>query len=187
MIFVLLYMFYSLFFGSRKQCWLNCIESQAYNYRCRLPGVRSDTAYPPRSPPKPCESVEDYLAQWDVLLASEKPTLTRGNLTRIVPDTYQRWNQSQAAFKRCQSECWNPCSTIDYQYVVSEQVIQKAFAVTNPTERLIAEFRLMFASPVVKVTQQQPAYDVHQLIGELGGSWGLFLGLSLANIIDYLR
>jgi hypothetical protein len=49
-----------------------------------------------------------------------------------------------------------------------------------------AGFSLSAVSQHVKVIEQQKAYDFHQFLGELGGSWGLFLGLSLVNLLDYL-
>ena len=39
------------------------------------------------------------------------------------------------------------------------------------------------AKGTLKVIEQAYAYDSHQLIGELGGTWGLFLGLSLLDIL----
>ena len=39
----------------------------------------------------------------------------------------------------------------------------------------------------VKVIVQQYAYGVSELIGELLRSWGLFLGLSLASVLQMLE
>jgi hypothetical protein len=39
----------------------------------------------------------------------------------------------------------------------------------------------------VRVFKQQHAYDIWALVGEIGGTWGLFLGLSALSVLEYLE
>ena len=49
-----------------------------------------------------------------------------------------------------------------------------------------AEVVLMLGSPYIQVVEDQEAYDLQSLIGEVGGTLGLMLGLSFLSIVDLL-
>ena len=46
---------------------------------------------------------------------------------------------------------------------------------------------IIMMTSTVKTTKQFYSYDLGQLIGELGGSWGLFLGASLITMLELVE
>lgn len=88
--------------------------------------------------------------------------------------------------------CPTPCIQTTFNYhVVRETTPNISFEGTHSfrvdeitvRSRLGLKMRSAFAT----IVKQQTAYDLHQLLGEVGGSWGLFLGASVMTIVDMLR
>ncbi len=114
-----------------------------------------------------------------------------------TPDDYSLWfNHSwldpttRDIFKACDGSCLRSCTRMQYEWTdmsgrstsgdpdarnltdIWEEAMPRSFYITLDTSK-----------PTFKVIEQQFAYDSHQLLGELGGTWGLFLGLSLLDIL----
>jgi hypothetical protein len=47
--------------------------------------------------------------------------------------------------------------------------------------------RLTMATSKIRVFTQTYAYGIWQLVGEVGGTWGLFLGLSAITVLNSLE
>ena len=50
-----------------------------------------------------------------------------------------------------------------------------------------SELKIQLESPNVQTIKDQVAYDLQSLIGEVGGTLGLFLGLSTMSFIDFIE
>ena len=50
-----------------------------------------------------------------------------------------------------------------------------------------AKLRIQLSNPDVQVIQDQFVYDTQSLIGEVGGTMGIFLGLSCLSILDLIK
>ena len=50
-----------------------------------------------------------------------------------------------------------------------------------------SNLKIQLESPNVQTIKDQVAYDLQSLIGEVGGTLGLFLGLSTMSFIDFIE
>ena len=58
---------------------------------------------------------------------------------------------------------------------------------TNGVEVENPLIELVFASPIVEYNIDSISYDLQSLIGEIGGTLGLTLGLSLYSLLDLVE
>ena len=59
--------------------------------------------------------------------------------------------------------------------------ITKGVEIGNPL------IELVFASPIVEYNIDSISYDLQSLIGEIGGTLGLTLGLSIYSLLDLIE
>jgi hypothetical protein len=150
---------------------------------CRLPVYRNLSAYTAvkkmRSfnsayfdQPPVCTSAEDYAALRDA--ASE---LLSGNALAVKIE--------DVAKEQCPQLCTKLGYTVQFGVpAVNEKPQKEAFYFDFAHS---CSWEVIMTTDTVKVTTQFYAYDVGNLIGELGGSWGLFLGFSLITLFDLVE
>jgi hypothetical protein len=122
--------------------------------------------------PPVCTSAEDYKALRNAsidLLSGWAPSLR-------IEDT---------AKEQCPQLCTKLSYTVQSVAPSGSDKPQKAAFYFDPTH--ICSWKVVMMTETVKVTKQFYAYDVGNLIGELGGSWGLFLGFSLITLFDLVE
>ena len=61
-----------------------------------------------------------------------------------------------------------------------------AMVIILETSDLFWTWDIVLATTLVRTTTQYFSYDLNQLLAELGGSWGLFLGASLVTIFEFV-
>jgi hypothetical protein len=106
------------------------------------------------------------------------------------------------AYKRCRSECPTSCTQYFYTWqddtgkyadrLADDELMDRMKAANKTASRLlstpgfVADFHVeMFAtSPNAVVIRDKLGYGFHQYFCELGGTWGLFLGLSFVNLMN---
>jgi hypothetical protein len=102
----------------------------------------------------------------------------------------------QRGFERAvRRQCPPVCTTLKYNVVVKERQHPKIsnIKVVNDFETFFAagahmvEWRLALMTSTVTTVTQYFSYEMSQFLGELGGSWGLFLGASLLSILDMVQ
>jgi hypothetical protein len=100
----------------------------------------------------------------------------------------------EPTIKLCENACLRPCTTVQYN--------TKAVVTTDGSTKLPnglpkgygewpssmwTTVKIEVLDRFVRTTTQQYAYGVKELVGELGGSWGLFLGLSFVSVLQMIE
>jgi hypothetical protein len=146
---------------------------------CRIPGYRNKTTSPSFTPngqePEVCQTGAQYRALW------RGPQL----------DWYKAGKQT---YDECAALCPQPCVRLEYEgkdvtnaEAAAENVMTNLTDVLNDFKRRESVIRFLVRTPYVKVIEQQYAFGFHQLVGELGGTWGLFLGLSILSVLNFVE
>jgi hypothetical protein len=113
------------------------------------------------------------------------------NYTQAMLNSYRR-NATDSLVASC---CPNKCadSQYDYRVVVSEdtsQAMQSHFDLSdNLTKSRMFTGRvvLYWRTGNVEVIEDQYSYGFTQFVGELGGTWGLFLGVSIISVLELIE
>jgi hypothetical protein len=116
--------------------------------------------------PPVCTSANDYSA----LVMAVSKLLSGG--TRSVEDI-------------AKEQCPQLCTKVHYEVelgVPGTDKPQKTAFYFEDTH--VCSWEVVMTTETVRVMRQFYAYDVGNLIGELGGSWGLFLGASFITLFD---
>jgi hypothetical protein len=146
---------------------------------CRIPGYRNRTVTSPeftfngQDEPEVCQTGAHYRA------------------LRTSLD----WSRTaQRTYEQCTALCPRPCVRLQYEGKDVTNAEDAAASVTTNFTNVWTDFRrretvlrFVVKSPYVKVVEQQYAFGLHQLIGELGGTWGLFLGLSILSVLNVIE
>jgi hypothetical protein len=162
------------------KCRRNCFESRFLKHVCRIPGYRNRTVSPEFSSngqePEVCRTAAHYRALKSSL------------------DWSRAAARAQGAYDECAALCPRPCVRLQYEGKDVTNAEDAAASVTTNFTNVWTDFRrretvlrFVVKSPYVKVVEQQYAFGLHQLIGELGGTWGLFLGLSILSVLNVIE
>ena len=159
------------------QCRRNCFEARFMKPVCRIPGYRNRTVFP------------GFTAN------GQEPEVCRtGPHYRALKDRLDWSRAGQSIYDDCTALCPKPCVRLQYEGKdVTNAEAAAASVMTNFTNawndfrRRDSVLKFVVKSPYVKVIEQQYAFGMHQLIGELGGTWGLFLGLSILSVLNFLE
>jgi hypothetical protein len=108
----------------------------------------------------------------------------------------------QGLLRDLRSQCPNSCQSTFYKLKVKTEPIIDPVALPAPNNTLTAsvndiqgefspvyQLNVYLQSDQIKYTQQLQAYDMNQLLSDIGGIWGLFTGsslLTLLYLLDYL-
>jgi hypothetical protein len=119
-----------------------------------------------------------------------------GNASQELTSTaYLLWrsNEARNTLDSCYSRCGTPCETWTYQ--LQQKVIANPEGVNvivrNYTDQLLNNFEystwvlINTLKSEIKVYEEQLAFGWNQLVGEIGGTWGLYLGLSFGSIFYF--
>jgi hypothetical protein len=126
--------------------------------------------------PPVCRTKEDYNA----LSVNLKQALVSGSLS----------NLDRLARQQCPDYCTKMKYWVETTYLsdAEEDVGTKSADPLDffrqDTHRI--SFRIHLASSSVTSMKQYRSYELDQLIGDLGGSWGLFLGASIIGLFGIL-
>ena len=74
--------------------------------------------------------------------------------------------------------CPTPCKLIHYSAEVLPAEYEMAFGKSKVS--------IYMPENAIEVLTESPAYDFIQMVGEFGGSLGLFLGVSLVSLYEFL-
>jgi hypothetical protein len=112
-------------------------------------------------------------------------------LKREIRETKRYWDD-------CRRQCKRPCTQLQYTWIETES------RMSQPTGPCLYDARLANRSEGstcsrttvfdvvpkqthVKIIEEQLGYDLNQLISELGGTWGLLLGVSFITLLELVE
>jgi hypothetical protein len=168
-----------------------CFEFKLFNGTCRIPGYRNPTLLADRdlfgNIPE-CRNSTDY--------SRMVTRMGLGDLT-YVTDRHQ-------INRECQKICL-PCTRVRHTWGSDEAYIggseyKKSISVPLGSSSFMSavpwysfnssvpfEISLRATQREVKVIKQEFAYGSNEFLSELGGSWGLFLGMSLVTVFLFIE
>ncbi len=167
------------------QCRARVFESL---FPCRLPVFRNASMTTPDGVANPnynatlfqvppvCRTKEDYRT----LSASLRNSIISGSLS----------NFDKLARQQCPDYCTKMKYWVETTYMTdvegdtSTRSADPLDFFRQDTQRL--SLRIHLASSSVTSMKQYKSYELDQLIGDLGGSWGLFLGASIIGLFGIL-
>jgi hypothetical protein len=122
--------------------------------------------------PPVCTTVEDYKALRDAVFQ----LLSGREHTEGIKDV---------AKEQCPQLCTKVHYTVQVGVPPDNDKPQKSAFYFEKSHT--SSWEVVMTTETVKVTTQYYAYTLGNLIGELGGSWGLFLGFSLMTLFDLVE
>jgi hypothetical protein len=101
------------------------------------------------------------------------------------PDYLKTRNNSQSEMQRCFSDCPKRfCQMWNYRIdktITEQPIFTNMSEFWNGTHRSKISFYV--EERRLKVIEEQVIYGLNQLIGEVGGTWGFYLGFSVVNAL----
>ena len=134
-------------------------EEFVKKYGCHLPWMNNMTT-------KTCPIIEE--------IHENNETVYQGISKRVM-----EWSSMNHGKYNCQSG--TRCKRSIYN---TKMEIMNENDPANPTHR--AHVRIQFESPLVQNINDSYAYDSQSLVGEVGGTLGLFLGLSTYSFVEII-
>ena len=77
-----------------------------------------------------------------------------------------------------------PCKRTVYQDLIEQQSSKVGYEHFGGTGHNMSSLTIQYANPYIQVIKDSNNYDMQSLIGEVGGTLGLLLGLSFISIFD---
>jgi hypothetical protein len=104
----------------------------------------------------------------------------------------EKGNDIHGAVSTCRKTCKAiPCTNVAYtaKRVLSatnsyDQELKNFTNIWEDATNKTTKLKLTMSTGMTRVFTQMYAYEVWQLVGEVGGTWGLFLGFSAITVLD---
>ncbi len=162
------------------QCRTTCTEDMAFTDTCRIPGYRNYSISSEFAQVQVCKTEADYVKCPALGRSTSYPEKSRA-LTRAT----------EACTKTCAAR---PCTQIAYKATrmlsavdIYDRELTNFTNIWMDTVSKRTSLRLTMATSKIRVFTQTYAYGIWQLVGEVGGTWGLFLGLSAITVLNSLE
>ena len=101
--------------------------------------------------------------------------VTNSSNATCIADRIEEYERNPTFRKTCR--CEQPCR--QRLYAVTRNLVGNDY---NPTWVL----RIRFKSKMVNTIKEHPLYSVEELISQVGGSCGLFLGMSILSVVEII-
>jgi hypothetical protein len=141
-----------------------------------MPGYRNKDVRPDLPYVPACKTNEEF---------HKGSEAVRTAITALFRDDNDNINMSK--LESCYSQCGIPCETWTYQlYVDSNKKHDAKFTDLWRTEYVMrSALRINMVQSKIKVLEEQLTYGLNQMIGEIGGTWGFYLGFSIINMFYF--